>query len=99
MQIQCSLHVCEPHPFCCSCETHVGNNEEMAFNYTEMLVYRTFTCPREGPTKILLVKGTAHRNKKPFGTKIMINTIPILCYIGHLKKKKKKKRKMEKSVF
>ena len=29
--------VCQPH--CCSwsCETHVSNNEEMAFNYTEVL--------------------------------------------------------------
>ena len=35
------LCVCaSPTPFCCSwsCEMHVGNNEEMAFNYTEMMV-------------------------------------------------------------
>ena len=27
--------LCEPHPFCCSwsCEMHVSNNKEMAFNY------------------------------------------------------------------
>ena len=32
--------VCKPHPFRCSwsCETHVGNNVEMVFNYTEVLV-------------------------------------------------------------
>ena len=62
LQIQCSLRVCEPHPFCCSwsCKTHVSNNKEMAFTYTEVLVYRSFTCP----TKIPLVKGTAHENKK-----------------------------------
>ena len=29
------------------CETHVSNNEEMVFNYTEVLVYRSFTHPRE----------------------------------------------------
>ena len=38
----------------------MSNNKEMAFNYTEMLVYRSFTCP----TKIPLVKGTANENKK-----------------------------------
>ena len=67
LQIQCSLRVCEPHPFCglWSCKAHVSNNKERAFNYTEVLVYRSFTCP----TKIPLVKGTAHENKKPFGTK------------------------------
>ena len=46
--IQCSLHLCEPHPFCClwSCEMHMGNYEEMTFNYMEVLVYRSFTCLR-----------------------------------------------------
>ena len=34
---------------------HVSNNEEMAFNYMEVI----FTCPRGGPTKIPLAKGTA----------------------------------------
>ena len=31
LQIQCSLHVCEPHPFFCSWsyEMHMSNNEEM----------------------------------------------------------------------
>ena len=43
-----SLHLCEPHPFCClwSCEMHMGNYEEMTFNYMEVLVYRSFTCLR-----------------------------------------------------
>ena len=64
------LQICicvSPTPLCCSwsCEMHVGNNKEMAFNYMKVLVYRSFTCPRRlGPTKIPLVKGTAHRNKK-----------------------------------
>ena len=31
-----------------------------------------------GPTKIPLVKGTAHGNKKPFGTKIKVLAL-ILC--------------------
>ena len=36
--------LCEPHPFCCSwsCEMHVSNNEEMAFNYTEVLVMTAY---------------------------------------------------------
>ena len=44
LPIQCSLRVCEPHPICClwSCEMYVSNNEEMAFTYTEVLVYRSF---------------------------------------------------------
>ena len=50
LQIQCSLHtcVCKPHPFCCpwSYVTHMSNNEEMVFNYPEVLVYRSFTRPR-----------------------------------------------------
>ena len=39
-------------PFCwreaCSwsCEMHVNNNKEMAFNYTEVLVYHSFIRPR-----------------------------------------------------
>ena len=49
---------------------HVSNNEEMAFNYTEVQLYSS----KRGPTKIPLVKGTAHGNKKPFGTKIKVNT-------------------------
>ena len=45
---QCSLHVCEPSPFCClwSYEMHMGNKEEMAFNYTEVVAYHGFTRPR-----------------------------------------------------
>ena len=37
--------LCQPHPFCCSwsCEMHLSNNEEMAFNYMQVLVYRSFT--------------------------------------------------------
>ena len=52
----------------------MSNNEKMAFNYTEVIVY----C-----TKIPLVKGTAHRN---FGTKIKVNTCTNFV-LGHLKKK------------
>ena len=66
----------------------MSNNKEMEFNYTEVLVYRSFTCP----TKIPLVKGTAHENKKPFGTKIKVNTCTNFM-LGRLKKK------MEKSGF
>ena len=82
---KCSLRVCEPHPFYCSwsCEMHVSNNEEMTFNYTEVLVYCSLTT---------LVKGTAHRNNKPFGTKIKVNTCTNFV-LGHLKKKKKKRRR------
>ena len=48
---------------------HVANYEEMV----EVIVYRSFTRPRGGPTT--LVKGTtAHGNKKLFGTKIKVNT-------------------------
>ena len=77
------LCVCEPRPFCCSwsCETHVSNNEEMAFNYTEVLVYRSFTRRRG----VSLVKGTAHGNKKPFGTKIKVNTCTSYFVLGRLK--------------
>ena len=47
---------------------HVSNNEKMAFNYTEVLVSHSFNySSKRGPTKILLVKGTAHWNRKPFG--------------------------------
>ena len=38
--LACKYNACaSPTPFCCSwsCEMHVGNNEEMAFNYTEVL--------------------------------------------------------------
>ena len=42
-------------------------------NYTEVLVYRSFTLPK----KIPLVKGAAHVNKKPFGIKIKV-FVPIL---------------------
>ena len=48
---------------------HVSNNEEVAFNYMEVI----FTCPRGGPTKIPVVKGTAHGNLKLFGTKIKVS--------------------------
>ena len=51
-----------------------------------------------GPTKIPLVKGTAHRNLKPFGTKIKVYTCTN-CVLGCLKKKKRNKKKMEKSGF
>ena len=43
-------------------------------NYKEVTVYPSLTRPRWGPTKITLVKGTAHGNLKPFGTKIKVNT-------------------------
>ena len=40
LQIQYSLREFKPHPFCCSWsyEMHVSNSEEMASNYTEVLV-------------------------------------------------------------
>ena len=44
-----ALCVCaSPTPFCCSwsCEIHVSNNKEMVFNYTEVIVYRSFTHQR-----------------------------------------------------
>ena len=69
----------------------MGNNEEMAFNYTEVIVYRSFTRRRGVLQKIPLVKGTVHGNKKPFGTKIKVNTCTNFV-LGRLKK-------MEKSGF
>ena len=55
------------------------------------------------------MKGTAHGNKKPFDTKIKVNTCTNFV-LGHLnkkttmtkkkkKEKKKMKKKMEKSTF
>ena len=43
----------EPHPF---------SAEKMAFDYAEVIVYRSFT----GPSKIPLAKGTVHGNLKSF---------------------------------
>ena len=53
----------------------------MVYNYPELLVYHSFTCPRRDPTKLQLVKGTAHRNNKPFGTKIKVNTCTNFCVL------------------
>ena len=39
---------------------------------------------KRGSTKIPLLKGTAHRNKKPFGTKIKVNTCTNFV-LGRLK--------------
>ena len=52
-------------------QPYMHNNREMAFNYTEVLVYCYFTCRG----KILqLVKDTAHGNKELFSTKMIVNT-------------------------
>ena len=45
----------------------------MVFNYTEVLVYRSFTHLKL-LYKTPLVKGTVHGNKEPFGTKIKVKT-------------------------
>ena len=85
LQIQCSLQ-CGPHPFCCSwsCEMRVINNEEMAFNCREVLVYCSFTC-QEGPYKDFV------GNNKPFRTKIKVNTYLYINFVlGCLMKKEEK---------
>ena len=46
----------------------VHNNEEMAFYYTEVLVLLV----KKVSMKILLAKGTAHRNKKLFHIKTKV---------------------------
>ena len=67
-----------------SYEMHVNNDMEMAFNYRGS---GRFTCP----TKILLAKGTAHGNLKPFGTKIKVNTF-TKCVLGLLKNYRRRRR-------
>ena len=71
LQIQCSLRLFEPHPICCSwsCGMHVCNNEEMAFNYTEVLV--DSCCSRS--RKILMAKDHARERNKPFYAKTKVN--------------------------
>ena len=71
--LACKYDVCEPHPFCYSWSCETHTSN----NY------------KRGPTKIPLVKGTAHGNNKSFGTKIKVNTCTNFV-LGHLKKKRKK---------
>ena len=63
--------------------------------FTGFLLYTRLQIRERGPTKIPFVKGISHGNKKPFGTKIKVNTCTNFV-LGRLKKKKKK---MEKSGF
>ena len=46
--LACKYVYASPTPLCCSLsyEMYMGNNEEMAFNYTEVIVYHSFTRPR-----------------------------------------------------
>ena len=43
------------HPLS-SCGMHMGNKEEIAFNYMEVLAYCSLFSSKKGPTKIPLVK-------------------------------------------
>ena len=80
LQMQYSLCECEPHPFCCSWsyETHVSNNEEMAFNYTEVLYSRFLLFSFEkDPRKILMAKDHAQERKKLFYDKTKVCMLSI----------------------
>ena len=78
--------MCEPQPLL----LHVSNNEEMAFNYTEVIVYRSFTHPRGALQRFHWQKTL---NLKPFGTKIKVNMCAnfVLDCLKNSKKKKMKK--------
>ena len=70
--------MCEPTPFAPRghLKSHVHNNEEIAFVYTEIHVFLALL--RKGPTKIPLGKCTLQENMKPFHAKMKVNTVPFV---------------------
>ena len=57
-----------------SFEMHMGNNEEMAFNYTEQILYCSFTQPRGALQRFCCWKALLMGKKKLFGAKFKVNT-------------------------